>query len=113
MRRFATVVLIAWLSACVPTMMFDKPGVPPGGGQNDLTDCQVEALAKVPPDKRVHSTPSMPATTEVSCFGTYYTHCTADTYGGGSSTYTIDRNVGLRDRVVVQCMERKGYTLRK
>lgn len=113
MRLFSPLTFCVALGACVPGMIFDKPGVAPGAGQNDLTDCQVEALAKVPPDKRVHSTPAMPATTEVSCYGTYYTYCTADTYGGGSSTYTIDRNAGLRNRVVIQCMERKGYTLRK
>ena len=99
------------LAACVgDQMLFDKPGMAPGSGQNDLTDCQVEALSKVPSNQRLVTIPGMPSTTETSCYGN---DCTSNTYGGGSKRYTVDENAALRDRVTIQCMQKKGYTHRQ
>jgi hypothetical protein len=97
------------LTACAAPLQFDKPGVPPGGGQGDLTDCQVEAVQKVPPNNQVNTIYGGPATTYVDCAAGL---CTAQTYGGQDTHYTVDRNSGLRQQVMIQCMKRKGYYLR-
>lgn len=109
-RHMAAVTVLLFLGGCVPQMLFDKPGVAPGAGQGDVTDCEVEALAKVPPSYETRRTIGMPQTTYVDCIGA---SCTATTYGNPSRSYSVDANKGLRNRVLVQCMERKGYTLRK
>lgn len=107
MRKF---LLVLFLAGCVQPMVFDKPGVPPGGGQGDMTDCEVEALAKVPPNNHQTLIGGGPSTSDISCFGNT---CNATTYNSSPQIITTDANRGLRMRVLVQCMERKGYTLRK
>lgn len=109
MTKFFLLTAAVWLGACTTQMLFDKPGAAPGSGQGDLTDCEVEALSKVPPSNQTKTISGIPATTDTTCIAG---SCTSTTYGGKSSVYTVDANANLRKRVVIQCMERKGYTLR-
>lgn len=109
-RAFWMLGLLGAVSACAAPLLFDKPGMAPGSGKGDLTDCQVEALAKVPPSNRINTIPGGPETTYVNCASGF---CTANTYGGGSTTYTVDVNAPLRRDVLIQCMQKKGYTLRQ
>jgi hypothetical protein len=108
-QRLSILALLA-VAGCGGQLLFDKPGAAPGSGQGDLTDCEVEALAKVPPNNQLRRTSSWPATTSMNCIGS---RCTATTWGGESSAYTVDANAALRDRVLIQCMADKGYTLRQ
>lgn len=100
---------ILLLVSCAPQLVFDKPGVAPGAGQGDLTNCQVEALSKVPPNNQLQTLYGGPATTYAHCTSGY---CTSSTYGGQNSVYTVDTNATLRDQYTIQCMAEKGYTLR-
>lgn len=77
-------ILVLPLSAC--QLEFDKPGVPPGGGQGDLRDCQIEAAQEIPASPRVAN------------------------YGAGLRSY--DANTNVRNSYLIRCMEQKGYTLR-
>lgn len=111
MRIWAVIGMFTALTACAAPLLFDKPGVPPGAGQGDLTDCQVEALNKVPNNMRTEVLPGYPGTTYVDCIGG---SCVANTVGGvAPSTYSVDTNARLRQQVLIQCMARKGYTLRQ
>lgn len=111
MLRNAILPFILALAACVPQqMLFDKPGMAPGSGQDDLTDCQVEALQKVPPNNTDRRIPGLAPTTYTTCTG--YS-CTSQTYGSAGRTYSVDENASLRDRVTIQCMQKKGYTHRQ
>jgi hypothetical protein len=118
---FATVIL----AACQPTMqtVYWRDGANVVQRQNDYTDCEIEAVNKVPTAMRVASTPTYttPAyvsPTNTSCYGYRYSvTCTTtsgtitggQTYGG--QVYSYDANEGLRSRVHGQCMARKGYSL--
>ena len=108
--RYLAAISFALLASCAPQLLFDKPGMAPGSGQGDLTDCQVEALSKVPPSNQTRVIDTGPATTYTDCAGGT---CTSSTYGGNPSIYTIDQNAALRDQVTIQCMAKKGYTLRR
>ena len=110
MRFVLVAVLVLGLVGCGAPLIFDKPGVAPGDGQGDLVDCQVEALHDVPPNNQTRTISGGPAYTSLNCTGA---SCTATTYGGSNNSYTVDANAGLRQQVMIQCMERKGYTLRR
>ena len=85
-RARLAVVALMGLCGC-GGLYFDKPGVPPGGGQDDLTACEIEAAQQVPIDTRVTSTTD-------------------------GRILTSDRNTPLRQRALIMCMEAKGYRLR-
>lgn len=110
MRILVTILVSALLAGCAAPLLFDKPGVAPGAGQGDVTDCEVEALSRVPPNNQVRTIPGGPATSYASCIGT---SCTATTYGGQDRHYAVDANAHLRQRAMIQCMINRGYTLRK
>lgn len=110
MRIIFGLLAVSFVAGCAPQLYFDKPGVPPGGGQGDLTNCQVEALNKVPRHTQRKTISSGPAQTYMDCYGG---SCTATTYGGQPISYNVDANAGLRERVMIQCMESKGYSVRR
>lgn len=113
------------LSACVPTShaIYWKEGPNFAQRQSDFTDCEVEALNKVPNQTAVRSIPGYTTPIQVSpsstqCYGYgNYASCNSSgstvtggqVIGGGVETY--DANLGLRDRVGRQCLSRRGYTL--
>lgn len=110
MRTLVVAIAGVLLSGCAAPLLFDKPGVAPGEGQGDVTDCQVEALKRVPPNNQLRTIPGGPVTTYASCYGA---SCTATSYGGQARHYTVDANARLRQQAMIQCMMEKGYTLRK
>lgn len=83
---FCAFSLIA-LAGCGSGLHFDKPGIAPGAGQDDLTACEIEAAQQVPTNTPV-----------------------ATNFDG--RLMTSDANTSLRWRAVIMCMEAKGYRLR-
>lgn len=77
----------------------------------DSTDCQVEAVQKVPQHQILHSTPSFKTNTQTYC-NNIGGQVLCNTTGGqtiGGNTYTEDANSGLRNKVFYQCMADKNY----
>lgn len=122
-RLWMSIACAALLGACAPTVqsLWWKEGA--GTSRADiLTDCEVEALSRVPRDTAIATTPVtvtprivVPPKTvcetvdgkEVCTTTPGYSH------GGqviGGQTYTYDRNDDLRERVLAQCMAREGFT---
>ena len=76
---------------------------------NDILDCQVAALQKVPSNTAVYTTPKY--TTPVECsesFGSV--SCTGGQTTGGN-VVSYDANTQLRQRVTEQCMDNRGYKI--
>lgn len=77
----------------------------------DTTNCQVEAVQRVPQQQVVNSTPSFTTDTQTFC-NRIGNQTLCNTTGGqtiGGNTYTTDANAGLRNRVFYQCMANKNY----
>ena len=95
------------LSACGPLGLYHKAGVPVAAMNNTLTDCEVEALAKVPVDQRIERDPIRIVPRRI-CDSAGNCTVVYDRVGGEVRTY--DANAGLRARVMNQCMANKGFT---
>jgi hypothetical protein len=112
-----------FLVGCVPTTQEGLwlEGSTRAQTQSDETDCQLEALRKVPRETAVTSVPGYYTPMSVSpistqCFGNgAYRSCTTtggtvsggQLIGGGVQTY--DPNSALRRQVAEQCLTAKGY----
>lgn len=113
MRRFmlsATLLLCACVTAG-PVQVVYKPGSTGEQRLSALTDCQIEALGRVPRATATGVTPSYSTPSNVQCYGTgAYINC--QEYGGqtyGGTVYSYDTNVELRDRATAQCLQQRGY----
>ncbi|MBR9649826.1 hypothetical protein [Thalassovita aquimarina] len=102
-----TLAAVAVLAGCAPLGLYYREGVAVSRMNNDLTDCQVSALQKVPVVKETRFTPlrMVPVrrcdASGANCIVTYELE--------GGDPYTVDVNKRLRKRVEAQCMTRKGY----
>jgi len=112
MRKGIAICLVSFgfLAGCgagKTALVFYNENVTYDDGNQALLDCQVEAAQKVPVSNNIHTTPTW--TTPVSCtVSSGRTSCSGGvTYGG--NMVTQDLNVGLRDRVIKQCLRDKGY----
>ena len=123
-KIYLPLVSVLFLASCVETMstydayragrpmpMFYKGGVDFGRTASDNTDCQVEAVQRVPAQVQTTQTPAYttPVSTTCNQIGTQ-TFCNqmgGQTYGGQTQSYDV--NAGLRQQVHLQCMARKGY----
>jgi len=95
------------LAACGPLGIYHKAGTSVAMMNDTVTTCEVEALGKVPVDRRIEREPIRIVPRQVcnskgDCTTVY------DRVGGEVRTY--DANVGLRQRVLNQCMTARGYT---
>ena len=111
-KLFLTLALL--LTACEdvgPVPVVYKPGSSGGQRSSVLTDCETQAISKVPRAIATGVTPSYSTPSNVQCYGTgNYVSC--QEYGGqtyGGNVYNYDANQDLRDRVVKQCLQQKGY----
>lgn len=95
------------LAACGPLGLYHKAGTPVATMNSTLTDCEVEALAKVPTDQRIERDPIRIVPRRI-CDSAGNCTVVYDRVGGEVRTY--DANAGLRQRVLNQCMTNKGYT---
>ena len=103
---FLGLALLA-LAACGPLGLYHKAGVPVATMNSTLTDCEVEALGKVPVDRRIERDPVRIVPRRI-CDSAG--NCTVVYERVGGEVRTYDANVGLRQRVLNQCMANKGYT---
>lgn len=75
------------------------------------TNCQVEAVQRVPAQQVIESTPGFTTPTQTYCnrIGSQVICNTTggQTFGGGVTT--TDANAGLRQKVFGQCMADRGY----
>lgn len=95
------------LSGCVNQAIWYKPNVSPSLNVSDRTDCEVEAAQTVPSNTQVRTTPSFTTPTYVDCYGGFCSVTGGDQVGG--KTYSVDTNKDLRDRVMRQCMAKRGW----
>ena len=123
-KRYLPLISLSLLVSCVapmttydayragkPMPMFYKGGVGFGKIASDNTDCQVEAVQRVPAQVQTTQTPvyTTPVSTTCNQIGTQ-TFCNqmgGQTYGGQTQSYDV--NSGLRQQVHSQCMAKKGY----
>lgn len=78
-----------------------------------VTNCEVNALSKVPRAMATAATPSYRSPSNVRCYGSgNYVNCRE--YGGqtyGGNLYSYDANQDLRDSVTLQCLQSRGYQM--
>ena len=122
-NKFVLAGLIFFLYACArsPHQLYWKAGETYSQTQSDVTNCEVEALQAVPRAMAIKATPAYttpvystpvktnchPQGTDTTCTTTGGQVYGGDTYGG--RTYSYDANEPLRERVVMQCLSRRGY----
>lgn len=107
--------VLALTAGCLPYNGYYKSGVAAGRLDADLTDCQVDAVNRVPPNTQIRTTPvtvipgrKVCSEGEVSAKRPTCSYVPAQIHGG--DTYTYDANEDLRKRVTGQCMTRRGYS---
>ncbi|MCW3781380.1 hypothetical protein [Defluviimonas salinarum] len=122
--KLAACFAVIAVAGCQPTSQSEywKDGGSVARRQNDYTNCEVDAVNKVPTAMKVGTTPTYTTPTYVtpsstSCYGYGYSvNCYTtggnvtggQTYGG--QVYSYDANLDLRKRVFGQCMANAGYT---
>jgi hypothetical protein len=83
----------------------------PNSGQSELTDCQVYAAQTVPANTQVGQNPTYVTPTNTNCYA-IGTSVTCSQTGGnvyGGDVYSYDANAPLRQSVITNCMNKKGY----
>jgi hypothetical protein len=95
------------LAACGPLGIYHKAGTSVALMNDTQTTCEVEALGKVPVDRRIEREPVRIVPRRV-CDSKNNCTTVYDRVGGEVRTY--DANEDLRQRVLNQCMTAKGYT---
>lgn len=94
-----------------PVPVVYKPGSTGEQRTSALTDCEIQALTKVPRAIATGMTPAYTSPSNVQCYGSgAYVSC--QEYGGqtyGGDIYSYDANQELRDRVTLQCLQQKGF----
>ncbi len=94
------------LAACGPLGIYHKPGAEVSTMNRTLTNCEVEALGKVPVDRRIERDPVRMVPRRI-CDA--QGNCTVVYDRIGGEVRTFDANAGLRQRVLNQCMSDAGY----
>lgn len=97
------------LAACDTSLStFYKPGAAVTRLQTDQTNCEVQALKDVPVANQVRQRAPMyfPGRHYCDASGRCWT---SPGYWVDGGIYTVDVNTDLRQRVLAQCMARKGY----
>src|ERR1700722_6970669 len=104
--------LLAALTACASNYEFwYKVNSVPNSGQSELTDCQVYAAQTVPANTQVGQNPTYVTPTNTNCYA-IGTSVTCSQTGGnvyGGDVYSYDANAPLRQSVITNCMNKKGY----
>jgi hypothetical protein len=107
-------IAVCFVGACVatgPVPVVYKPGSTGSQRLVALTNCETEALARVPRAMATEMTPRYTTPSNVQCYDYGYT-VSCQQYGGqtfGGDVYSYDANQELRDRVTAQCLAQKGY----
>ncbi len=97
------------LAGCAPLKVYYKEGESVARMDHDESDCQVAALARVPPNTQRRYIPPT-YTTDKHC--NYLGHCHYYRRILSPGRYeTYDANQPLRDKVTDQCMADRGYVL--
>jgi hypothetical protein len=103
-------VAVLLLTGCSTSLsIYHREGAVVSRMQNDLLNCEVSALADVPVSTQIRRGPPE--------YYPGYRVCQNDGrcyYRGGyffpGEVYTVDGNLGLRKRVLQQCMANQGYS---
>lgn len=116
MRRFVVLSLIAFVvSSCAsPQPMLFKPGTSFNRKQTDLDRCRIASFKAVPQALMTEVTPGYYDPGFIDCYRGHHGHRMCVRRGGyytPPSSYTYDRNDGLRNRYVISCLNRKGYNV--
>jgi hypothetical protein len=103
------------VSGCVsePITTSWRDGAPVSQVSEAQTNCQVEALNKVPSALSTTTTPVYRAPSNVQCT-TYGNYTNCHDYGGqvyGGNQVTEDVNASLRAQVTKQCLAKKGISV--
>lgn len=99
---------LAALAACAPLTIYHREGVSVQQMQTDLLACEISALADVPVSNQLRREPPrfIPGRRICHPDGSCYTR---GGYYVPGEVYTVDVNLGLRERAEQQCMANDGY----
>jgi hypothetical protein len=115
-RLIFTGLLVAALSACVPTYVWVKPGSTQQEGARDLSDCEMRAASAFPYSEQTIVTQQGYSTQGQTICGPFGNQVMCNTPGGGyvaPKGYTVDRNEEARVNAYNRCMVGKGWELKE
>lgn len=75
--------------------------------EQDMFECEVEAIRAVPQDNKLITTPTYTSPVSCNTIG-YSTYCSGGNVYGGD-VYTIDANLSLRREYESRCLAQRGY----
>lgn len=116
MHRLIMILLAAFaVSACVSQepMLF-KPGVSFAKKQNDLDRCRITSFKAVPQAIMTHVSSGYYSPGYIKCHRNRHGKRWCQRQGGyytPPSSYSYDRNNGLRQRYIQSCLNKKGYNI--
>lgn len=111
MRRLIPVLLLFLVfAACGPVASFYREGVDVSRLASDQTACEVAALRDAPVANEIRQRPPIyyPPRQVCDAYGACYVY---PGYWVDGPIYTVDVNKSLRDRLLTDCMAKKGYSL--
>lgn len=109
-RPFPCLLLLGLaLAGCGPALIYYKPGAEVSRLQADTLACQTDALQKAPVANEVRQDPPIyfPGRRYCNSSGHCYHY---PGYWEQGRIYTVDTNLGLRNRLEQACMAGKGYS---
>lgn len=100
---------LAILPSCAPLRLYYKPGVEVSRMQSDSLKCETRAVKDAPVANEIRQRPPMfyPGGNYCNASGCY----SRPGYWVEGNIYTVDVNLGLRQRIEQSCMADIGYQL--
>ncbi|NRB18560.1 MAG: hypothetical protein HRU33_13575 [Rhodobacteraceae bacterium] len=103
--------IILGVASCTPLTLYYKPGAEVSRMQSDTLGCEIRALREAPVANEIRQSPPIFYRGDRYCNGT---HCYySPGYWMPGHIYTVDVNLGLRQRLEQSCMAEKDYQLVK
>ena len=106
--NFSLIGMVLALGACAPMSLYYRPGVSVAQMQSDSTECEVRALRDAPVANQIRQNPPVLIPGNTWCNADGQCHTAPGTWVDGGFT-SVDVNANLRDRVMQQCMAKRGY----
>ena len=113
MKVLLGILIFLSLTSCAPTSapFFYKMGSDYASKQRDMDQCKIRSFKDVPQNMVTTYTPpvNIPGTTSCNSIGGYMTCNEVGGYHTSGSSFSSDVNQSLRERVLLECMNNKGY----
>lgn len=107
-KMFSALLISLGAAACTPWSIYYREGVTVTRMETDQTECEVSALRDAPVANQIRQHPPTyyPARTSCDAVGNCITR---PGYWVSGGFYTVDVNLGLRERLETICMAKRGY----